>query len=589
MFIGSTFEHKMLKVIFAVVIFFSIVSEAKEQILCPTVIFKNKVPFKFTDDELRLICGDKQNDSISTPWANIPPSQAKLYLTATIQTHGYHKAVFENRGGILYVDLGQPTFISKILTEGAPAPLDINRKREIKGEKLTPAKLNELQDWVSMELKHIGYPCPQVDVTADFLTGELLVRVAPGYHSKIIEVDSDPVGDLHAGVVRRYDAFHVGEDFDIYDITLTERRAMEDDLIIGSHFDKKCSADGVRLHQTIQAGLPRLFRIGVGFDTEQGPSFRVSAHYSRMNQRGSSLDNTLTTSLRIQDFLSSFNWYFLRNPSRFYLKPVVEVKRDKEEKYEYLETRISFLPSASWDDGYNRWDISLGPAYQADQTVVGVGPKDSRNIFLNQSLIFTSHAYEYFISNPQRGYRFSVESLSSNKALASSVSASKVTLMAESLWNAGKFSPPVLVVGIRGLLSTTYTPNGNGDLLDLPVSMRSFLGGTKDLRGFSRQELPDSNPAGSMTEVYVGSEARFPSVLPWGLQPFVFLDGGLLGNQPNTLQWPLYWNPGLGLRWASPIGTFRVEAAHGFVDSPLGSINGERSHWQFYVSYGEEF
>ncbi len=560
--------------------------------LCTGIIFSQKLSFRFSDDEKRLVCGDKDQKPLSHAWADIPPSQAKISLRAMLQARAYHNPVFEEKNGLLDVDIGAPTITKNIFVKGAPESLDINRKREIKGEKLTPSKLNELQDWVSFELKHLGYPCPEVEVTADDIKGDILVQVQPGLRSRILSIDADSVGDLHPGVVRRYDAFHVGDYFDIWNVVLTERRATEDDLIVGTHINRNCTNEGMTLYQKIQPGLPRLFKVGVGVDTELGPSFQVSSHYSRMNQRGSSIENSLTASFRIQDFISSFNWYFLKTPSRFYLKPSFEIKRDKENQYEYVQYIASFLPTISWDSGEDRWDASLGPSYEDDHTVVGIGPSDSRNTFLNESLVVASHGYEYYFSNPQAGYKFSLTSLSSNKTFASSVTASKVSLSGEGLLNLRNYAPPTLVLGLRGLLGTTYSPNGASEAANLPLSLRSFLGGTQDLRGFSRQELPRDRPTGAMTEAYVGAEARFPALLPYGLQPYTFVEGGVLGSEPATFEWPLYWDPGLGLRWASPIGSFRGEVAHGFVDAPGPSnvtLQSDWSHWQFYISYGEEF
>jgi translocation and assembly module TamA len=589
-FIAKDFFLMNLFLILFIFFIFPSTVFSEEVRICSSIAFTEKPPFKLSKDEIRLVCGDSgAGDASSVAWANISPAQAKLELKAMFQTRGYHKAQFTLRQTDLLVDLGKSTIISNIHLTGAPGELDINRKREIRGEKLTPKKLDELQEWVSYELKHRGYPCPQVDVAADLNSGEILVTIDRGYKLNISQITEDPVGDLHPKVLRRYDAFHLDDLFDIWNVTLTERRAMEDDLVLGTHFSEKCFPSGVTLHQSVQPGLPRLFRIGVGFDTEQGPLFKVSSHYSRLNQRGSSLESSLSTSFLIQDFKAAFNWYVLKDPSRFFLKPNVEVKRDKESKFTTFQTIAGILPAVNWDDTYNRWSATLGPSYETDQTLSGVGPAYSQNLFLKESLLLTSHDYEYFEESPQRGYKIEVDSGFSNQSIISNVTATQLSANAETLFNIGKFSPPVLILGLRGGYGTTLTPNQSSDLTALPISFRYFLGGTQNLRGFSRTELSSNGGLGSMTEAYLGFESRFTAVLPWGLQPFLFTDAGALGMSPNTLDWPLYWSPGVGIRWASPIGAIRVEAAHGFLDSPVVALDSDRSHWQFYLSYGEEF
>jgi outer membrane translocation and assembly module TamA len=120
----------------------------------------------------------------------------------------------------------------------------------------------------------------------------------------------------------------------------------------------------------------------------------------------------------------------------------------------------------------------------------------------------------------------------------------------------------------------------------LPPDYRTYLGGSSDLRGFSRQELP-TDGEGGMSSFYLGVETRFSGVLPWNLEPLFLFDVGALGSKPVSLDMPIYWSPGFGMRFESPIGTFRGTLANGFVGSGVHDWSG--SHWQLYLSLGEEF
>jgi translocation and assembly module TamA len=105
------------------------------------------------------------------------------------------------------------------------------------------------------------------------------------------------------------------------------------------------------------------------------------------------------------------------------------------------------------------------------------------------------------------------------------------------------------------------------------------------MRGFGLLELPE-NQIGDLTSVYGGFEVRLLDTLPIGIQPFAFVDVGVLGISPIDLETPIYWSPGLGLRLESPIGNFRVSLAHGYL---TGNPNPSASHFQFFFSFGEEF
>jgi outer membrane translocation and assembly module TamA len=66
------------------------------------------------------------------------------------------------------------------------------------------------------------------------------------------------------------------------------------------------------------------------------------------------------------------------------------------------------------------------------------------------------------------------------------------------------------------------------------------------------------------------------------MDPFVFTDFGVTGNGPASFDLPVYWSPGVGIRWASPVGPIRTTFAQGFTDT-------SPSHFQFYFNFGEEF
>lgn len=122
----------------------------------------------------------------------------------------------------------------------------------------------------------------------------------------------------------------------------------------------------------------------------------------------------------------------------------------------------------------------------------------------------------------------------------------------------------------------------------LPTELRFFLGGIDNLRGYSRYELPE-NGLGALTSFYLGIENRFPSFLPWNLEPLVFSDFGNLSQDSLTFSSYGYASPGIGLRLNSPIGVFRATLARGVVLGTLPTNTEDKSHWQFYFGYGQEF
>jgi translocation and assembly module TamA len=204
---------------------------------------------------------------------------------------------------------------------------------------------------------------------------------------------------------------------------------------------------------------------------------------------------------------------------------------------------------------------------------------------LGADLALTSHDFELYRTSPRYGYEFTMGGNFSRRGWLGELTAQSIRVGLHRLWNLGNFEPPLFVLGVRGSFATTITPSD--ERANLPLSLRHRLGGSQDLRGFGFQEIPSTS--GALTAIYLSTELRLGYWLPWGLQPLAFLDIGKTGSDPMKLDQPWVYSPGLGLRWESPIGAFRASAAQGFVSGTPPAGYSAKSHFQLFISYGEEF
>jgi translocation and assembly module TamA len=314
---------------------------------------------------------------------------------------------------------------------------------------------------------------------------------------------------------------------------------------------------------------------------------KASLKFSRLDSLGSSLSLNTFASLRKQVAEVQADWYVLPTPSRWYLNPLIEFRREDEPQFEFIETNVRLAPALSWDAYGHHVHMVVGPQFSLTQTFEG-GPEGMTQ-FLSAifQAVVTSHDFEYFRESPRTGYTVDFKSSLNHENVGSSVTAQQLALHYSFLWNVLNYDPPLLILGVRGDLSTTLTDTENPNIWRLPPSFRYYRGGSANLRGFSLGELPSPGP-GALTAASLGVEARLGEVLPWHLEPLAFFDVGALGQTSLDLDNPLYWSPGGGLRWASPIGNIRGTVAHGFVHGSHFSPS-DLSHWQFYLSFGEEF
>jgi outer membrane protein assembly factor BamA len=193
-----------------------------------------------------------------------------------------------------------------------------------------------------------------------------------------------------------------------------------------------------------------------------------------------------------------------------------------------------------------------------------------------------SHDFEFHASDPQDGYRLTLTNDLSHPAVVSDAAVQRLSLDGEALWNLQKYDPPLWILGVRGSYSTLLASDQALQQNLLPASYYRTLGGSVNLRGFWIQELPKNRKRGGLTSGYVGIEQRLANTLPYGFEPFIFADVGAIGSQFLSFDSPLYSSPGLGMRWKSPIGSFRTTIAQGFSGA-------HAEGWTWYFRYGEEF
>jgi translocation and assembly module TamA len=298
------------------------------------------------------------------------------------------------------------------------------------------------------------------------------------------------------------------------------------------------------------------------------------------------LETTALASFTRQEIGANAQWFVLEKPSRFHLRPSVFIRHENVTPYENLTGKIQLAPAWTADTQRYRYTYQFGPTLNLTRTFRGSGPAWSKFMSLGAEARFTDHYYEFYRASPRQGFDLRVEGNSTARNVLSNVSAQLLRVAFEKLWNISSYDPPLVVIGVRGRLGTTFTGEDLNTSGVLPTDFRHFLGGSADIRGFKQRELPGEK--GALTEVYLGVEARFMDVLPFHLQPLVFVDGAAFGTRPLSLDGAFAYSPGFGVRWESPIGVIRTTLAYGLFARRAG-IDVSHSHPQLYFSFGEEF
>lgn len=568
-------------------------------VLCPgRVEWEGEEEISLNNLERTLVCGDEEVQA----WAKIPFNQARYFLSVFLQARAYLHPKFDLRNGVLYVNPGKRTYSKEVIVTGAPEFFDIKKKRRILDQPLTPGLMDEIERWTKGKLQAHGYACPQLLTEANPNTGIIVVNVIPGPIYTIGAITQESVEGLGPGALRRFDAFQMDKPFNDDLLELTSRRVEDAGTLQSSFFTWECSEQDetetqvsgelaedlpeMDLFQRTFAGKPRLFTIGFGASTEEYGIIRTSWRHARWGENASNFTASIYASFRRQELDLYSEWYAFSPLSRWFVLPKVNVTHRNEPDYRYLSVNALGALGRTYDNQKIGMRYTVGPNLNFTRTFEGAQPGLTRFLTLRYELLLMSHYWEYWQDDPRTGFRISLKGDFGTEAIFSTLSAQRFRLEGQYLYNLMGLEPPLLVFGVRGGFMGTFAAQDQVTRDILPPNYKYWLGGSQNLRGFGRQELP--NDDGALSAAWASFEVRLAHLLPFWIQPFIFMDVGILGDQAFSFRSPVYFSPGGGIRVASPFGVFRTSFSHGFKTSESDGNLGN-THFQFYISYGEEF
>lgn len=133
---------------------------------------------------------------------------------------------------------------------------------------------------------------------------------------------------------------------------------------------------------------------------------------------------------------------------------------------------------------------------------------------------------------------------------------------------------------LRGDLGATFVQNHKL----LPLSLRFFAGGEDSVRGYQYNDLGPKERNASGKEIVVGGRyllvgsVEIERLIYGHLSSAVFVDAG---NAMNRFNDPLRVGAGVGVRWATPLGPFKLDIAH--------PVRKGKFRPRFYLSFGVDF
>ena len=544
----------MAHIVFLIFLSLSAFSDEK---VCSTVIIHGKEKMDLNETEKRLVCGDKKVDA----YKDIPTYQASYLMVGFLQSRGFLKPEFETVDGVLHVHPGKKAKLKKVTLAS-----DIKEEKFIKEEVnrryrkkvLSPGLIGDVEKESKTILRQRGYPCAVVESSADADTNEIGLQFSKTVYHTFGDVKREKIEGLRDNALDRYYPYDGGDAFDERLLDLNEKRMLRAEVVQGTYYLEDCSEDAKEfsLAQEFMVGPPRTIRFGVGASTELGPMARVVWSHNRSGSMASTIQARIQGSLRSQSLVVTADTFVWKESPRRSLYSELNITRESQIDYEQSLFRLT-PASVKWtrDGGEHGWTWILGPTLESG-TYFSKDKSQTRafnTAVLEGSFNLMAHNYELFDIHPEEGDLLDFKFGFRHPSLGFSDPSLRLDSSYVKLARLSEMGRGTIIGGFR-IGAGTLVISDKVASGDLPPAVKFYGGGSDDIRGYLLNTLPKNDGIGAITRTSLKLELRRTYFFHEKLESFVFLDAAYFGDQSFKTDETLFYSPGFGLRWKSPIG-----------------------------------
>jgi len=501
--------------------------------------------------------------------------QAYGYYSPTIRSHFQSAQRWTIR---LDIDLGPPTRFREtrieIKGEGSDAGLlqDLAKNHALREgnvvshERYTAFKSSLLKTAYDLGYIDVAYTTHSLSVFPDEQSANihLVLETGPRYYYGPITIEQDI---LKPEFVAKFITPNQGDAFENSRLLNMQLGLSETNYFSQVDVDVLLDeSEGQQIPVVVKAlpGKAARYNASVGYGTDTGPRIGLGADFRRINRRG----HRLSSELQLSQVHSLFG--------TTYSVPIGEVRSEsldftlkaEQEEVNSVDTQ-EYRVGASLNQ--NRWGgirrLSLGLVHESWR--FGDGPKSDATLLIPGFTFNYKRADDPFFA--QQGFSYSAQFRGAAEGVVSDVS----------FWQAVLFGRAVYSLSDRSrfLLRAEYGATVTDAFDNLPPSLRFFTGGSQSVRGYGYKDLSprdgQGNRIGGKYFATVSAEADYLISDTMGFAAFI--DAGDATRDPLE---QLKVGAGLGFRYRSPVGMFRLDVAHPFDDSD--------ERYRIHISFGAD-
>ncbi len=309
--------------------------------------------------------------------------------------------------------------------------------------------------------------------------------------------------------------------------------------------------------------------VGLGFATDVGPRLQFNWKKPWINSRGHSFESRTYISRPEQTAEFGYNIPVRANPIHYYYQVSGGIEREDQNDIKSTAATLGLMRFWTRETG---WSFSAGVKARYDSFTQADISHKTLLIYPTASLNRTRSDGRRF---PLWGDTQKLTVNWGSKDLTSDINFYSWKL--STAWIRTYFKNHRFV--LRGEVGSIHTK----EFERIPPALRYFAGGDMSVRGFGYKDISPRDPHNGKrlggSRLATGSVEYQYQVYPdwWAA---VFYDTGLASDKFNSKD--LHAGAGIGVRWASPIGSIKLDVA-----TPVKSPSNEKGV-QIYIGLGSE-
>lgn len=301
---------------------------------------------------------------------------------------------------------------------------------------------------------------------------------------------------------------------------------------------------------TTQPRKAARYGLSLGYGTDTGPRAGASTQLRRVNRRGHRFAGELEVS-EVRASLASRYSIPIGDVRSESLDFALNAEREDINDTEAREYRLAGSLNQNRWGGQRRLSLAL----VHENWSFGNGPSSEATLLMPEFDFTLKNADDPFFA--LRGYSYTLQLRGAAEGVVSDVDFAQALFFGRAVQGLSEKS--------RLLLRVEYGATVTNAFDNLPPSLRFFAGGSQSVRGYGYKDLSPRDARGNRIggKYFAAVGAELDYLVRGNMGVAAFVDAGDATRDPiDTLK----VGAGLGFRYRSPVGMFRLDVAHPFDD-----------------------